>query len=252
MLAVDAAAQPPLSVQQLMAEAQKWQLSAALDQRSFGAGEQIDQWDRSLTTSLRYGITPRLEVNAAFRRGSSELRIPGANGEVFGIGTQRSSLEIGANWLLRAEDEWPALLLAARVGALAEQAGERERFPGVTVGATTYRSIDPVVLSLRVAYTHRSGFARNGDRLGGGSSWQLEPLVNFAVNPRVTLIGGFTLGRNSDPRVNGQRQVSRRYPVTLRLGLGFAPRARSTVFLSGDLAGSGHSSGLSLRWLQQF
>ncbi|MEE4279663.1 MAG: hypothetical protein V2I82_14445 [Halieaceae bacterium] len=239
-------------MQQLMAEARRWQLSAALDQRSLDGGEQIDQWDRSLSTALRYGITPQVEVNATYRRGSSELRVPGIGGEVFEDASRRSSLELGANWLARGEDEWPALLLAARVVSLAEQAGERARFPSFTVGATTYRSIDPVVLSLRVAYTQRAAFTRGGERLDGGGSWQLEPLVNFAVNPRVTLIGGFTLGRNSDPRVNGQRRITRRYPMALRVGLGFAPTARSTVFLSGDLAGSGRSSGLSLRWFQQF
>jgi hypothetical protein len=251
-MASEGFAQAPLNVQQLMARSQQWQFSAGLDHRSLASDSGPEQWSQGLSSVLRYGLSPRFEINAAYRSGLSKARGRTPAGEGFQTSNRFASIELGANWLLRGEDRWPALLFETRVVTRSERDGQAESLSGLSVAATTYRSIDPVVLSLRVAYTDQRGSRQAGQHLEPGASWRLEPLVNFAVNPRVTLIGGLALGRESDLRINGERQLTQRYPMALRLGLGFAPAGKSTVFLMGDLAGSGSASGVSLRWFRDF
>ncbi len=235
-----ARAQAPLSIEQLIVDASRWQFTAGFDEQS--AHQPVGEVrDLGLRASLRYGITPRLEVNASFSHRGLVRRLPGDYGE-----DRTNVLSIGSNWLVHPEDRWPALLIELRWDEYLPSGSDTERSRGGALAATVYRSIDPVVLSLRATLNHRSAFAADEREIDPGTSWRIEPLVNFAVNPRVTLVTGLTFVRDAATRVDGTRILAPRHDLGLRLGLGFAPRPGSNVVLSGDMSST--TVGVALEW----
>jgi hypothetical protein len=200
---------------------------------------------------LRYGLTQRLEVNARYER--SRLRRE-LDGQFTGTGTGERFV-LGANWLA-ARGVAGSLLLDARVAALGRplgSAGGWQVATGGSLGATWYRSLDPVVLSLAARY-QREAPERGAAGRRPGALFSADAAVNFAVNHRVTLIGGFGLSRREPDRVANRAIGGTRLRSSVDLGLALGPWAGGTLFLRGRLPlGAAESGGaLSLELLQTF
>lgn len=242
-LPATATAQQPLSIEQLLVAERRWQLATAIDHRSAQPAPGIEERRQRLSTALRVGLHPRLELNARLSRDRGRLRRPG--------GTRRSgerALALGANWLLRREGAMPALLLEARARWRRDDAGEAPGRPGAQLIATAYRSFDPLVLSLTASADWPAGYRRGGRRHRPGAAWSVSPQVNFAVNHRVTLIGGLSLSRRQAPRVDGAALGRGTERLALRAGVGLTLGAGQTLFLTGEYSTAG-AGGLSLQWL---
>jgi hypothetical protein len=187
-----------------------------------------------------------VELSARYSRARRNHRFPGAD-----LSSGRDSLILGLNWQLRPEDRWPAVLLELRGEAWQEQDGRRGALPGGSLALTLYQSIDPVVLSLRGSYRHQRRWRGDGGDIRPGDVWRLEPMLNFAVNPQVTLVGGLGLSRRSATQIGGQALFAPRYGRELVAGIGYAPRRRSTVFVIGSFGDSAAGSGVSVQWLRE-
>lgn len=245
--AAAAQAQAPLSIEQLLAKPERWQLIAAANQRSAGSGAFDEQLDRELSLALRYGVNARLELNAAVQQGSRRVRAGALSVE-----TVSEVFAVGVNWLALAEADWPALLLQLRASCPTGPDTGRCAGAGLEVAATAYRSIDPLVLSVSVAAFDQRPFPGEEGELAPGASWRIEPLVSFAVNPQVTLSGGFRLQRSTAARLDGQPLPARRALTALSAAVGYAPDRRSTIFVTGELASGAAGGALGLQWFYQF
>jgi hypothetical protein len=241
-LAGSVAAQSPLSIEQLIVDSARLQLSTAVDFRSV-LGPAGERRDSLVTTALRYGVAPGLEVNGAV---GVETRDWGSQS------TARQTVSLGANWQLAHEGRLPALVLEGRLDAWSTGEGARGAFPGGALAATAYRSIDPVVLSLSALYRVSRSFTTDQGTVAPGGTLRLEPAINFAVNPQVTLFGGIALVANEATRVDGREIFQPGRDVRLRGGFGWSPRDRSTFFVSGELASSELAGGFNVQWLYQF
>ena len=238
-------AEQPLNIQQLMADSGSWQIVSAVDYRTLGGPGGVVQRSAQLTGALRYGLSPRVELNARLQSGSGTDR----RGE-HGRNDDFSSAAVGVNWQLKPETTWPALLLEGTAQLYSRFASDSAELPGAELSLTAYKSIDPVVLSLSARYRVRRATDVDGRRYDQSYSWQLAPQVNFAVNHRVTLIGALVLHVNEAARVEGVRWGATGESLALRSGLGFRMGARSTLFVSGDVVAEGGTSGVSLQWFQ--
>ena len=228
-----------------MAQAQRWQLIGIANQRH-AAGPFGERRDRDLSLALRYGVARDLELNAALHRSRRVLRGGGID-----AAHSRDLMAIGGTWRLHREGRWPALLLHARA-SLPLGSPEGESAVAGELGATIYRSVDPVVLSLNLAASRRAAYRDAGERVAPGDSWRAEPLVSFAVNPRVTLSGGLRLQRVGATRIGGAVLPAARGGMALTAAVGYAPDRRHTVFITGEVDG-GHGEGsLGLQWYYQF
>lgn len=109
-----------------------------------------------------------------------------------------SDFWIGATHQFLPDGKTPALLGFAEL-AVAENYGfpdansisyEWEYGKSFLFGITTYRAIDPLVLSFSTGY--RLNLERtnsNGTTVDPGDVWYLEPIIHFAVNNDVSLRG---------------------------------------------------------------
>jgi hypothetical protein len=153
--------------------------------------------------------------------------------------------------LLKPETRFPALLLELRADLAGSGAGSRAGVAGGQLTLTAYKSLDPVVLSLSASAMQRRGYRRDGLRIDPGSAWRVDPVVNFAVNPQITLLGGFSVSRRHATRVDGQWVNDGSDRIALLTGIGYALSRRHTVFVNAEMTGQG-SSGASLQWFYQF
>lgn len=264
--AATASAQLPLSIEELLVEQRVTKLQGSVTFHNSarpallvasGADplparlETRQQQETATSLRLRHGLTPHVEVHAAGAHRHSALKaVRGSSGE------EAWRVSLGGNWLVSPDTSTPALLLQGSIDVLERGSlpGESTAWAATTrVGATAYRAIDPLVLSLAAHYQHSE--ARE-TALGGyrpGARWWLQPQVNFAVNYRVTLIGGVTVQRRASDRLDGRALASPRYLTGLNLGLGLLLGERSTLFAETRVATSGGDhAALLLDWLYRF
>ena len=107
---------------------------------------------------------------------------------------------------------------------------------GGTAGITTYRSLDPLLLSAVVRYDYRSDRSHDGEIIDPGDSLSLSPQVAFAVNHRVTLTGGVRWEWRQGGRVRGGGVSIDRTRTGLLMGIGYDWSEALTVSLNGQFA----------------
>ncbi|EAQ96357.1 hypothetical protein [Congregibacter litoralis] len=238
--------QSPINIEQLLTKPSVWQISSSVDYRGSSLGSFQNGRQLTGSTGLRYGLTPRVEINARltgwqYRQSVGELQSE----------EQGHSVSIGGNWLLKRESLLPAMLLEARGELLSRGSPEERSFPGGSVGLTLYKSSDPVVLSLRASMNLRRSYRFESVKVSPGATWSIEPGVNFAVNANVTLFGSAFFERRNASLHDGVTLYNAQERVGLRGGLALAVAGRHSLFVSGDLA-SDQQGGVSLQWFYEF
>lgn len=245
--ALPAAAQEPLSIGQLLVKPSRWQLLNALDYGRHLPVPGVEMRGTQLTTGLRYGLGEGLEVNARWR--VSDL----TQTQLKEVRRRReSAASVGVNWLIKPETELPALLLESRVDVYLNSGGEYRAWPSGQLLLTAYQSLDPVVLSLSARVELSRSYESDGLTIDPGIAWSLAPQLNFAVNHRITLIGGLSFTRRAPDQIAGETYRSARERVGLSAGLGFALLPRQTLFLNGETGSDSGDASLSLQWFYEF
>ena len=259
-------AQLPLNIEELLVEvatvkletgtafrhAEELMLGVSSDSAVFPALSKRDLEVTEAGTRLRYGLSSELEINGGLRVNHLRWRQPmgeddSATGQV---------ADAGVNWLASRDGNTPALLLqlgADLAGDTAPGSGERIYAGALRFAATAYRATDPVVLSLAAGYEYRRRRTVGDRDFNPGNLAWLIPQINFAVNERVTLIGGFGVYLRDADHWRGGPRGERQTLNTLRLGSGMALGRQSTVFVGADMTVSGQRSArIAMDWIYRF
>ena len=214
-------------------------------------GEQRQNSDRfTLTLGGRYGLSANTELYSRLTATANDSRMHignNANSQNKNTISQKSEqlnqLIFGVNHQFSEDNDSPALLGFAEV-ALAENTAmdgsEYVHFKTGQMGFTTYRSIDPVVLSLTTGYRHSWRRKTNDKDLDPGDLLFINPSVGFAVNNEVTLTGGVQFKFRSRDRIDHQGTGIRTSQTDLELGLGYASSEQLTINLTirNDISGN--------------
>lgn len=242
-----ALAQGPLTIEQLLIDASRWQLVSGYEFRSASSGSGATAESTGWSTALRYGVSSRLELSTRFAAQQRQL-------QTGTLSSQQSvkSLSVGSNWLLRQESNFPALMVELNGDFRADVDGGALEYSATRWALTGYRTLDPLVLSFTVGGHREQSRREDGLRLQPGSGYLVNGRVNFAVNPRVTLFGGVSFQSYAATRLNGQKRPRPAGSVAINGGLAFATSSRHTFFLDADVAPQVGASGMSLRWFMDF
>lgn len=200
----------------------------------------------------RYGVAPRMELNARLTHRHTRWRDPGASAQR----AEGYAADVGVSWLALPERGAPAVLLDARADLVSRPALpglESQWLDAFELGVTGYRSLDPLVLSVSGRYRYEGLPEAAAFRAAAAHSLVLAPQVNFAVNANVTLVGGLSM-QYRDVSENPGVAAESRIATALRLGLGYAAGRHSTFFVNTNIAtsGSGGGAGFDLEWLYRF
>ena len=208
-----------------------------------------------LSPGLRYGYSANTELYGRSSWLSDSARIQGLGG----TGTQNSkrfdSLWLGINHQFIEEGKSPALLGFVEIAALEKNllpgTGDSQNFSGrsALIGATSYRVIDPIVLSLTGAYRINAARDIKDQSYKPGNSFVLSSTVSFSVNTDITLSAGM-LWRNAHADVlNGQDQSLLRTSTDMNLGLAWLWDEHTTLSINSksNQSGSGGSD-IGMTW----
>lgn len=139
---------------------------------------------------------------------------------------------VGINDRFVDAGEYPGIVGFADI-SLAENTAARgtnlQAAKSGTIGATAYRVLDPVVLSLTAGYRANSARDVGADSIDPSDSFFINPSIGFAVNNELTLTGGFGLDFSGSDRVNGVDQDNQSTNADLQFGLAYAWDKNTTL-----------------------
>jgi hypothetical protein len=140
---------------------------------------------------------------------------------------------------------------------------ERSSLPGSTdtqdysghsalIGGTTYRVVDPIVLSFTGAYRINAPRVLNDQSYIPGNYLVLNPSMSFAVNSDITLSAGLLWRNTRADMLNGQDQGLLRTSTDFSFGLAWLWDERTVLNLnsSANLSGNGGVN-LGLTWTRK-
>jgi hypothetical protein len=255
-------AQLPLSIEALLVPEKRWTASVAAARSSHRepvlagtpSGIAIAWREQAVdrtSVALRYGLRPRLEVNAGYERQALRWEVAGGAG----VRERGERVLLGGNWMTRWGQS--SLLFDVRIDALARRLGSIEGWQagaGGSIGATWYRPLDPVVLAVTARYRYERERQTRAGRLDPVGTGSLDASVNFALNRQVTLLGGLSLARRTADRIDGRRLAADSLHTSVNGGLAYAPLASATLFLRATvpLGANVAGGGVGLEVLYEF
>lgn len=193
------------------------------------------------TLGLRYGLTGNTDIYGSGSYLWHEERKLDGNGKT--RNKRMSDISAGISHTFLKDDKNPALI-GFLEGTLYEKSrGKASSGKSWLIGATTYKAIDPVVLSLTAAYRiNGSKTLSDGIRYKSDNYLLLNPNISFAANDRISLTGGIQwLGRQPD-RTDGKRESSRNTSTYAHFGAGFGFTKTTALNASARFNVSGQSS----------
>ena len=173
------------------------------------------------TLGLRYGLTGNTDIygsgsylwreNRQFNGESSKTR-----------DNPLSDVSLGISQTFLKDDKNPALIGFLESTVYEKSQGKASSGKSWLIGATTYKAIDPVVLSLTAAYRlNGSKTLSSNTKYKAGNYWMLNPSISFAANDRISLTGGIQwLGKQPD-RIDGKKETARNTSTYAHFGAGF-------------------------------
>lgn len=202
------------------------------------------------TIGIRYGLTQRAEaytrVSYLYRSTrSSDLLGTNNNNENYFVDSW-----LGFNYQFSQDNDTPAILGFIEYALYENHQNSSSRGKSWTLGMTTYRAIDPIVLSITAAFQFNQVRANGNINFEPGNYLLLTPSAAFAVNDRITLTTGFQWLNNHANRYDGSPQGFRRTSTDVTLGLGYGVSKGNILNFSFKANASGRGGAdLRLNWL---
>jgi hypothetical protein len=187
-----------------------------------------------VTAGARYGLTHKDEIYARISGIALESRAKNSIGQTFNTSdTQFSDAWVGVNHKFRDDIDKPALFGFAEIQiAEKQQNGSTVKGKSFVVGATTYQTYDPIVLSLTGAARVNKSYKINDINFKKGNSLSISPSVGFAVNDKVTLSTGVNWRIKNADRIDWKKYGIRKTQTSLDFGLGYAIGKKDTLNFS--------------------
>jgi len=206
----------------------------------------------ALTLGARYGITAKTEMYSRLTALAEDIRTQ-AGTEIDNSSSQRwHEFVLGVNHQFSEENETLALLGFAEISAIENTDTNKSNFiygKSGQIGLTTYRSIDPIVLSLTAGYRYAGSRHVDGQQVDPGDLLFINPSLGFAINNKVTVSGGALFRFRGKDKVAGDNSGMRTSQTDLGFGLGYAVSKDVTLHFNvlADISGdTGSQTGFNL------
>lgn len=171
---------------------------------------------------LRYGLTADTEVLTKSTWLFEQTRTQRSDSTNSTNSHRFNDAWIGASHRFNPEANFPGLIGFAEI-AVAERSGRATTYgKSLQIGATVYRSLDPVVLSLTSSFQYRR--ARTGSdglMFKPGNVLVLAPQLSMALNDKVTLTNGISWRNQWGDKKNRTPASMRHTASTLNLGMSY-------------------------------
>ncbi|SMN16437.1 probable periplasmic protein NMA1084 [uncultured Candidatus Thioglobus sp.] len=208
-----------------------------------------------LITSIgaRYGLNDNLESYLRANYLNISSRITDLSGTSSTSDSKLADVWAGVNYQFSKDTDTPALLGSIETALYEKHTTENAKFKSHQIGITTYRAIDPIVLSLTSGYRFNQIRKDNSTNYKPGNFFFISPSVGFAVNDTITLNTGFQWLNKQPDKIGDITQGARSTTTDLILGMGYGQAKNSIIntTLKANISGRG-GAGLRVNWLYSF
>jgi len=205
------------------------------------------------TLGLRYGVTTDTELYVRTSYMDSNTRYTTNNQTSSNSENQLLDAWLGINHQFSYDNDTPALLGFIEAGIYEKHQHDDASLKSWGIGLTTYRAIDPVVLSATFAYRWNQERQDGSVDYKPGNHFVVAPSVAFAVNDRVTLTGGFQWMNRKSDQYSGKATSYRHTTTDLTFGLGYGISKGNILNTTLKTNASGNNgTDLRLNWLYAF
>ncbi|WP_461220013.1 meta-pathway of phenol degradation family protein [Neisseria gonorrhoeae] len=193
------------------------------------------------TLGLRYGLTGNTDIYGSGSYLWHEERKLDGNGKT--RNKRMSDISAGISHTFLKDGKNPALIAFLESTVYEKSRNKASSGKSWLIGATTYKAIDPIVLSLTAAYRINGSKTLSDDvKYKAGNYWMLNPNISFAANDRISLTGGIQwLGKQPD-RIDGKKESARNTSTYAHFGAGFGLTKTAALNASARFNVSGQSS----------
>ncbi|WP_082295504.1 meta-pathway of phenol degradation family protein [Neisseria gonorrhoeae] len=193
------------------------------------------------TLGLRYGLTGNTDIYGSGSYLWHEERKLDGNGKT--RNKRMSDISAGISHTFLKDGKNPALIAFFESTVYEKSRNKASSGKSWLIGATTYKAIDPIVLSLTAAYRINGSKTLSDDvKYKAGNYWMLNPNISFAANDRISLTGGIQwLGKQPD-RIDGKKESARNTSTYAHFGAGFGFTKTAALNASARFNVSGQSS----------
>lgn len=200
-LPIVARAELPLTVDELLADKNKFVLETALYYHNHSDNKNTINSDTIVPiVGLRYGISDTLDIGiktkALYRNHRYDITTPNASD------SRLQELLINTQYQVSKNHKTlPDTVVFAELSAYDNTQGLIPKWGAKTlIGSTIYHTYDPLALSLTTTYLHNTNRQTNNtpnntsnqinNAINIGDNLSINGQVGFAVNPDISLIGG--------------------------------------------------------------
>ncbi len=201
----------------------------------------------AISAGVRYGLTLNTELYSRITGIAEYTRSINTDGRSNVKDTRPSDLWFGINHRFSNDNETPALLGFAELALVEYVAWQDEDFvhgKSLLIGMTTYRAIDPIVLSLSAGYNYSHTRDVGDNEENPGDFLFINPSMGFAINNLVSMtIGGRWQARDRD-EYNGKQWGIRTTKTSMDFGLGYSWSKKLTLQVNSrfDISGEPNAS----------
>lgn len=197
------------------------------------------------TLGLRYGLTGNTDLYGSMSYLWREERT--FDGETAQSDRQRdkylSDVSLGISHTFLKDDKNPALIGFVEGNAYEKSRDKASSGKSWLLGATTYKAIDPIVLSLTTAYRFNgSKRLSEGQKFKAGNYWLFNPNIAFAANDRISLTGGVQWLGSQPSRLDGRRESVTNTATYAHFGVGFGFTKTTSLNVSARFKISGQNA----------
>jgi hypothetical protein len=205
------------------------------------------------TLGLKYGIFANTEIYGRSSWFSSANRSSGVSGISNSSDNGLADAWVGANYKFRDDKKTSAVLGFIETAVIEKHNNNSATMKSWLVGFTTYKSIDPIVLSLTAGYKFSFNRNEQNSTYQPGNYIVMNPSIGFSVNEKITLTTGMQWMNRYSDRVNGVSQSIRQTSTDMILGLGYGVDKNSifNIVLKSNVSGR-NGADLRATWMYTF
>lgn len=208
-----------------------------------------------LITNLgaRYGFYDNLEGYFRANYLTTDSRVTDLSGTSSASDSKLADIWVGLNHQFSKDKKTPALLGSIETALYEKHTVDNASFKSHQISLTTYRAIDPIVLSLNAGYRFNQGRQDGNIDYKPGNFFFISPSIGFAVNDTITLTTGFQWLNKQADKFNNAQQGTRSTSTDLILGMGYGESKNSIIntTLKANISGRGGAD-LRVNWLYSF
>lgn len=191
---------------------------------------------------LRYGLTGKTDIyaNSSYLYNSSRS-FDGVN-EYKISDNHLSDINLGISHTFLQDGKNPAVIGFVETSLYEKVLNKSSSAKSWVVGATTYKAIDPVVLSLTSSYRWNGKRNSEWGIYKPANYFLISPSVSFAANDRISFTGSVQWINRQPEKLNQIQLSSRNTATYAKLGVGLGLSDKISISASARFKVSGESS----------